>query len=74
MVLFHFLIVFFPAVMGPPAVWIVLFFGVAIAAAWPWLFRDAPYTFWIFACLYWVGGAMLMVLLKAALMALGLVS
>jgi hypothetical protein len=74
LVLFHFLVVFFPAVIEPPVVMIVLFFGVTIAAMWPWLFRDAPYTFWIFACVYWVGGAILMMLLKVVLIVLGVIS
>jgi hypothetical protein len=74
LVLFHFLIVFFPVVIDPPAVMIVLFFGVAFAAMWPCLFLNAPYTFWIFACVYWVLGALLMGLLKVTLMTLGVIS
>jgi hypothetical protein len=48
----------------------VLFFGVIFAAMWPYLFRDAPFSVWIFACVYWVGGAVLVLLLKLALTAL----
>jgi hypothetical protein len=29
------------------------FFSSAFAAMWPWLAKDAPYSFWIFACLLW---------------------
>jgi hypothetical protein len=35
--------------------WIaVLFLASALAAAWPWLRKDAPYTFWVFACGLWL--------------------
>jgi hypothetical protein len=73
LVLFHFLAVFVPAIWDWPVVWISLFFSVAFAAGWPWLFGDAPYTFWIFACVYWVVGVILMVLLRVVLSMLGVV-
>jgi hypothetical protein len=67
LVAFHFLVIFVPAVAEQKAVLIVLFFGVTYVAMWPYLHRDAPYSFWIFACVYWVGGAVLVLLLKIAL-------
>ena len=69
-VAFHFLIIFYPVVIEQQAVLIVLFFLVTFSAMWPCLFRDAPYSFWIFACVYWVVGAVLVLLLRIALMAL----
>lgn len=71
LVLFHFLMIFYPAPLKEPVAMCVLFFGAVIAAGWPWLFRDAPYTFWVFACVYWVVGLILMALLKAVLSTIG---
>lgn len=73
LVLLHFLMIFFPSVLKPDAVMITLFFGATFAAGWPWLFKDAPYTFWIVACVYWVVGLMVMALIKAVLSVLGVV-
>ena len=64
---FHFMIVFAPALVEHRGVLMGTFFAVASSAMWPCLFRDAPYSFWIFACIYWVVGAVLMLLLKVAL-------
>ena len=70
LVAFQFLVIFVPSVVEQKAILSVLFFGVIFAAMWPYLFRDAPFSFWIFACVYWVGGAVLVLLLKLALTAL----
>jgi hypothetical protein len=32
----------------------VLFFAGALLAGLPWLNRDAPYSFWVFACVFWL--------------------
>jgi hypothetical protein len=31
----------------------LVFFAGALMAMWPWLRLNAPYSFWIFACLLW---------------------
>ena len=31
----------------------VLFFAAAASAGWPWFKYDAPYSFWMFACVLW---------------------
>ncbi len=32
------------------------FFGACGLAAWPYLTRRAPYTFWVIACAIWAAG------------------
>ena len=59
------LMVFVPAAVDRTSVFFGLFFAAAFSAGWPWLYRDAPYTFWVVACVYWVVGFALMVLVKA---------
>jgi hypothetical protein len=41
------------SVSKKPAIIALLFFPSAFAAMWPWLAKDTPYSFWIFACLLW---------------------
>ena len=53
MVLCAAVIFFVPNISSHLWIVLVIFVGSALAAAWPWLRRDAPYTFWVFACLLW---------------------
>jgi hypothetical protein len=61
------LIVFIPGFTEHRAITVGLFFAAAFVAMWPCVFGSAPYSFWTFACVYWLVGFLLMVLLKAAL-------
>jgi hypothetical protein len=63
-VVFHATIVFVPGELLNDGVLVVCFFGVMFAASYPVMCRDAPYSFWILACVYWVLGGVLMALLK----------
>lgn len=65
---FHVLIVFVPALSEHWGLIVGLFFAAGFLAMWPCLFRSAPYSFWVFACVYWVVGVVLMAFLKAALL------
>lgn len=46
----------------PDTLLFVAFFAVSGLAMYPCLFRDAPYTFWLLACVLYVGPGMLVVL------------
>ena len=46
-------IFFVPNSAAHPYLITVLFFAGGISAGWPWVRYDAPYTFWIVACVLW---------------------
>jgi hypothetical protein len=43
----------FPGAQQHPSLMAAVFFVGAFAAMIPWLFLDAPYSFWIVACVLW---------------------
>jgi hypothetical protein len=64
MFVFHVLVVFVPGFAENRPLLFGFFFVSAFMAMWPSAFGSAPYSFWIFACVYWVLGVVLMVLIK----------
>jgi len=67
---FQILVVFAPAVSDNRVVVSALFFMATIPAMYPYLFGEAPFSFWAVACLYWFFGYILMFVVKAVIYSL----
>jgi hypothetical protein len=47
------LLSFWPGAVSHFQLVAIVFLASALMAGWPWLFRDAPYSFWIVGCVGW---------------------
>ena len=65
--IFQFLIVFSPTVRNNDVLFGILFLSAILPAMWPSSFGNAPYSFWVAACVYWFFGFILLVALVAAI-------
>ncbi len=65
--IFQFLIVFVPTVRNSEVLFGFLFFSAILTAMWPLFYGNAPFSFWVVACVYWLFGFVLLLALVAAL-------
>jgi hypothetical protein len=67
---FQILVIFVPPVSENRVVVSALFFMATLPAMYPYLFRNAPFSFWTVACLYWFFGYILMIIAKVVIYSL----
>jgi len=60
------LIFLVPPVSSHHTAMLVVFFAGALPAMWPSLAKDAPYSFWMVACVLWFCLGLFFTVLKAA--------